>query len=712
MRRRAVVRVVLLVTLMSVIAGQAWARIIRVDWRAAGGPATGQSWDNAFRTIQAAIDAAAAGDEVWVANGSYSENIVTKDNVALYGGFDNTMTNRSQRSWTTLVTTIDGGGRPGSVVTVPGSAGSLTRIDGFTIRGGSGRPVNGTGLAGGGIFCEAASVPTIANSTITENRLAPGTGNWSSGAGIYADMSTSTRIENNRISGNSAEGYGQGGGIFIHYYSYPTIDNNTIEGNSSSAYGGGIYIADGCTATVTRNTIRGNALTAGGRGAGLYAQQNTVSLSRNLIEGNAGTYYGGGIAFQIVNATIANNRITANSAGNGGGIYLYQTGGSIINNVIDNNSAGIGAGIHVNPYSNPLIANNTIVYNQTPSGHGSGAGIYFETLYYTPRVSNNIVAFNSSGLDGGEGGIWALPILDRNNVYGNLDGNYWAIDPRNPESGDISADPQFIPGTWQLKRIAGYNPCVDAGDNAVVALDNTGKPLYPDFDGEARIQKGIAAAPFASVDIGADEIDGRAPSTGLMSLAGTAGTNGWFRSAVTITLSASDAWYDNTMAAMFPGTGVDNTEYSFDGTTWTTYAGPIAFASNGQWVFDYRSTDKAGNVEVSRQTTFKIDTLAPSVASTVPVNNATGVSRTAVLKVNFSEAVAAGSAYGSITLKKGTTAVAFTKSISGNVLTITPSSRMNANANYTLTVPAAAVADVAGNPTTSAKVLAFKTGSN
>ncbi|HEY5995701.1 MAG TPA: Ig-like domain-containing protein, partial [Candidatus Deferrimicrobiaceae bacterium] len=319
--------------------------------------------------------------------------------------------------------------------------------------------------------------------------------------------------------------------------------------------------------------------------------------------------------------------------------------------------------------------------------------------------ANNIVAYNSGGIR--NPGIHGHIVLRNNIFYQNT-----PFDVQGFSSGFTIVDPQFIENDHHLKFVNGYNPCVDAGDNTAVALDNTGRPTLPDFDGEARIQKGIAVAPFATVDIGADEIDGRAPATALVSLAGTAGTNGWFRSAVTITLSASDAWYDNTVATMYPGTGVDKTEYSFDGTTWTNYDGPISFASNGQWLFDYRSTDKAGNVETVRQATIMIDTVAPAVTSTVPVDTATGVSRTATLMVNFSEAVVAGSAYGSITLKKGTTSIAFTKSISGNVLTIAPSSRMNANATYTLTVPAAAVADNAGNPSAIATTVTFKTGSN
>ena len=52
-------------------------------------------------TVQAAIDAAAAGDEIWVAEGTYLENCALKDGVSLFGGFGGTEASRAERKSTT-----------------------------------------------------------------------------------------------------------------------------------------------------------------------------------------------------------------------------------------------------------------------------------------------------------------------------------------------------------------------------------------------------------------------------------------------------------------------------------------------------------------------------------------------------------------------------------------------------------------------------------
>ena len=88
---------------------------------------------------------------VWVAAGTYVENLSLKAGVALYGGFGGAETSLSQRNWTTNRTILDGK-HVGSVITVPSSGITNTRIDGFTIRNGE---AMGSGHWGGGIWCQA-----------------------------------------------------------------------------------------------------------------------------------------------------------------------------------------------------------------------------------------------------------------------------------------------------------------------------------------------------------------------------------------------------------------------------------------------------------------------------------------------------------------------------------------------------------------------------
>jgi hypothetical protein len=240
-------------------------------------------------------------------------------------------------------------------------------------------------------------------------------------------------------------------------------------------------------------------------------------------------------------------------------------------------------------------------------------------------------------------------------------------------------------------------------------LDNNVVP-YSDMDGEPRIQKGLVLSPYVFVDIGADELDTRPPVTSIL-LSGTLGMNGWYVSPVTVTLSTTDAWIDNTIPVNSPGTGVAYTEYSLNGVNWTTYTGPFTLSSDGQYLIDDRSADKAGNLELPPPPhAVKIDTLAPTTLSTSPTNGQSNVVSTTPVKVTFSETVQAGSNYGGITVKKGTTLLAFTKGIGGGVLTLTPKPAWPKRSTIIVTVPAGAVNDLAGNPTTAPTSFRFVTG--
>ena len=84
------------------------------------------------------------------------------------------------------------------------------------------------------------------------------------------------------------------------------------------------------------------------------------------------------------------------------------------------------------------------------------------------------------------------------------------------------------------------------------------------------------------------------------------GQNGWYKTAPTITLSATDNC-----------SGVGTSEYSADaGQTWQTYNGSFVFSTEGITTILYRSRDRASNVETAKSITLKIDTSAPVFALT------------------------------------------------------------------------------------------------
>ncbi|NOU91275.1 hypothetical protein GC102_36955 [Paenibacillus sp. LMG 31460] len=96
-------------------------------------------------------------------------------------------------------------------------------------------------------------------------------------------------------------------------------------------------------------------------------------------------------------------------------------------------------------------------------------------------------------------------------------------------------------------------------------------------------------------------IDKIAPvSIATLSPATPNGSNGWYTSDVTVSLSVSDNVY-----------GMAKTEYQVNDGGWITYTGSIPAFGEGNYKVGYRSTDLAGNVESIKTIEFKIDKTAP-----------------------------------------------------------------------------------------------------
>ncbi|MEZ5126809.1 MAG: chitobiase/beta-hexosaminidase C-terminal domain-containing protein [Thermoleophilia bacterium] len=85
-------------------------------------------------------------------------------------------------------------------------------------------------------------------------------------------------------------------------------------------------------------------------------------------------------------------------------------------------------------------------------------------------------------------------------------------------------------------------------------------------------------------------------------LVGTAGGHGWFRSAVTATLTAQDRG----------GTGIERLDYAIVPATFAMYTGPITIAAEGATTLRYFATDSAGNLEDAHDTVVRIDSHTPT----------------------------------------------------------------------------------------------------
>ena len=204
----------------------------------ASGANTGVSWADAYLNLDTALQAAAAGDQIWVAEGVYipairldpaepkSASFVLKNGVAVYGGFAGNETLLKQRNLDRNQTILSGdleqndinadgnftaetvmdlvGTNAAHLITVSNTT-SATVLDGFTITAGM-----GAGLM-------------IGETTYSGD-----------GGGLWAKNSRALELTQLIFSGNAAT---HGGALYGYYHTQMTLSQVVFTGNEASRGG-------------------------------------------------------------------------------------------------------------------------------------------------------------------------------------------------------------------------------------------------------------------------------------------------------------------------------------------------------------------------------------------------------------------------------------------------------------------------------------------
>ena len=403
-----------------------------------GNGSTGLSWANAYTSIQPALAAAAIGDEIWVAQGTYiiqsvETQLVIKGGVNVLGGFAGTETSKDARSTNPDLTIIS---HQTSVIAefrllFSSDLNDPATWDGFTFDGKnvstgvklSGNctlnncvvkncsVINGQGSA---VYMTSSSsfIPVIlSNTKILNNRLKVSSTNTTplGGAGVYVkDGSKLAEIKNCTIKDNTIEGISatgtleaMGAGIYIVEGKILNcvIDNNIVMNSASATYShnnftaGAIAIVpmktdvpakevliEGCIITNSTSMSRGGAIIIDPRWSGQY--HGNYTISKCIISNNKTNVVGGGIL------------ATAATAQTGNGYTL-----NIINSVVSNNTAttNAGGGIHINVGCVLNITNSTIVNNL--AGNYGGGGLYMQgAANHTVRATlKNVLLWGNEG---------------------------------------------------------------------------------------------------------------------------------------------------------------------------------------------------------------------------------------------------------------------------------------------------------------------------
>ncbi len=424
------------------------------------GAQTGADWASA-KDLQAALQSATSGDQIWVKAGTYkptpsSDRGATfqlKSDVALYGGFAGAEASLGQRDIAANVSILSGdllGNDSGAVASnnptrgensyhvVTGSGTDDTAIlDGFTISSGN---ANGNIALrenlGGGIFSFQGS-PRLCYIIVRRSSAEFG------GGGIAYDEGSASICQATIID-NTADD--SGGGVFIRNGTNVVIYRTSLIGNRARFGGGILSIAQ--HTIISLSFLGGNTAEVGG---GMDGGTGTVIISQAIFSGNTAATYGSAIASDHPNPTISQVVFSNNRSLNNGGALSLQN-------------------------SSPLIRNSIFWGNQGGQIHNYAAG-------NAPDVQHTLV----------QGGyISGTQILDADPLFVDADG-----------ADNIAGTPD------DDLRLQASSPAIDSGNNVFIPSDFTDDNNNNDVNETAPFDlDGNSRLVGPTVDLGAYEWQG------------------------------------------------------------------------------------------------------------------------------------------------------------------------------------------------------------
>jgi len=486
-----------------------------------------------YTKIQTAVNAAANGDTIQVAAGTYTGTVISTKSKTL------TIASVAGAASTILV---GNGSTP--IVTVATGASSAVTLRGFTFQNANARAVRGTGgavtiessvfanlgtsaLNGGAVHVSGGSLSidssTFSNNTgdygahvasqsgavvtITNSSFSGGLANR---GGALSVGQGSTSVSGSTFTNNTATTWGgairntQANDLTITSCTFSGNDSTTAQGGAISSAGGGDVIVSGSTFSDNNASTGGGAIyfeyglldissssfdlndaTAGSGGA-IYIRYNAgttnLDISGSQFDTNTTSDKGGAIYAEGVGPTITTSAFYDNLAEYGGGLYVVDSVGrgssAVSESIFQGNLASwIGGGMFIDSKSSTSIASNTLVANDALIGAGANV-----KCYNSFDFRNNIVTDQSNGN--------GLYLARSSCTTYNVKYNAWYNNPANiggtapaPSLGDgtnlTSTDPSFEVYTNDLDwtnddlTLGATSGLINMGDPTMLGADNT-----------------------------------------------------------------------------------------------------------------------------------------------------------------------------------------------------------------------------------------------
>jgi predicted outer membrane repeat protein len=376
--------------------GHAAGTTIYVDDDAPGPVHDGTSWITAFTDLQQALVPAASGDQIWVAEGTYTPTSGTdrgavftlQEGVAIYGGFV-AGGDMSTRDWEAHPTTLSG--EIGDQETMDDNSynvlagnglGATTLLDGFIVWHGYADGTQGCpGTAcGGGLRLEDAS-PTLSHLRIEANYGSMDGGGVivQSGNPAFSDV---TFDENTSAL--------TGGGLAVHS---ATVSLEEVVFVSNMAAHGGGMVCGNCTATLDGASFSANVVTY--NGAGLLQDGGSVTIEDSDFSGNTAGQDGGGLDLMVGTTELTQVDLTGNSAtDHGGGLFNSAASVTVIDSTFTGNTALYGGAIS----SDGTTTIRDCTFEENSASQAGGAILNQGTLNLAGSLLRANTAANGAGL--------------------------------------------------------------------------------------------------------------------------------------------------------------------------------------------------------------------------------------------------------------------------------------------------------------------------
>jgi hypothetical protein len=403
-----------------------------------------------YTTVQAAVDAAADGDTVIIAPGSYT-GLGNRD--VDFGGRAITVRSSDPDDPAVVATTIidcDQGGR-GFIFQSGETTDSI--IDGLKI-------INGFATDGPGLYLLNGSGATVRN-CIFSDHIAP-----VSGGIIQSDNfpleEADLAVINCRIINNL------GAGLHILFIDDLAVMDSTISDNTAAGVNMTVY---GSTTT----TVQGCSFTGNG-GSGVIVKGDLIEVSGCTIaeNGETGLVLHGN--FGGATAEVANCSITGNTSSTGAGGFRCESDVpmTIRNCMVTDNTATEfgGGGIRVFGTDPTSIRNCVLWGNVAPEG----PQLLLDSGFNNPAIAT----VDFCDLQGGQGDV-------------SIDTSCCSPSQLTFGPDNIDVDPLFVDPGGGDYHLSATSSVIDAGDPAFIP-----GPNETDIDGDQRVVGGL-------LDLGADE---------------------------------------------------------------------------------------------------------------------------------------------------------------------------------------------------------------